>query len=429
MDLGAAETLILELILQGQSIYASFTRLIVNIMSVALSLLLRFRLPIFEDFASSLSSRTFATSTWIKYNLSSLTYNDTMVTLSRVAQHTLPRLGPLEGGNLNGCQHVSYRSLEWSSDGTCLIATSSLNSIDTFVVPQDLLAPRDVPLQLSLTTSITSASVVRAVVGHPGFDLQDPGTMLVLSSVRDHPIRLSSAFTTDVVASYPLINAMTEEYITPHSLIFNPNNGSFVAGSDSRVSFFDVSRPGEGPMSSLSTKNEFNPAASQSGIVSALALEPRRALLAAGTFARSLGLYEAGGRGECIATFGLRDNEADEHIGGTGITQVQWSPCGNYLYVAERKSDGIVVFDTRKTCQLLSWLEGRSARTNQRLGLDLTKGPTDTQEVWAGGVDGTLRVWKDAHTKEGPVKPDLEHAVHGGKCKLNLISRCDIDIE
>ena len=352
-----------------------------------------------------------------------------MVKLVRVAQETLPPVASSpEGEHPNRRSDVFCRSLEWSTDGTCLIATTSLNSIDTFVVPQDLLAQREAPLELTLTTRITSAGVVRAVLGHPDFDLQDPSTMLVLSSVRDHPIRLSSAFTTDLIASYPLVNSMTEEYITPHSLHFNPNGGSFVAGSDSRLSFFDLSRPGEVPMSSLSTKNKFNPATSQSGIVSALAMEPNRDLLAAGTFARSLGIYEAGGHGEYIAMLSLRDNEADKHIGGAGITQLQWSSCGNYLYVAERKSDGIMVFDIRKTCQVLSWPEGRNARTNQRLGMDFSKGLSGSQEIWAGDVDGKLRMWKDAHAKQGSVKADLEHIVSSGKSKLSLVTRCGAEI-
>ena len=351
-----------------------------------------------------------------------------MVQLACVAQQTLPRLDSRGGETSTGGSDPFYKSLEWSADGTCLTATSSSDSIDTLIVPQDLLAHRDAPLELSPGTRISSAGAVRAVCGHPDFNLQDSGTMLVLSSVRDHPIRLSSAFTTDLIASYPLVNSMTEEYITPHSLVFHPKGGSFVAGSDSRLSFFDLSRPGEIPVSSLSTKNRFNPAASQSGIVSALAMEPNRNLLAAGTFARSLGLYEASGQGECIAAFSLRDNEADKHIGGTGITQVQWSSCGNYLYVAERNSDGIMVFDIRKTCQLLSWLEGRNAGTNQRLGMDIAQGLSGSQEVWAGGVDGKLRMWKDAQTQEGPLKPLGELDVRSGKWGINRSKLHSTDI-
>ena len=345
-----------------------------------------------------------------------------MVQLARVAHQTLARLEPRGGEKSDGDSDVFYRSLEWSADGTCLIATTNLNTIDILVVPQDLLAQRNTPLELIPTTSITSAGAVRAVLGHPDFNLQDTSTMLVLSSVRDHPIRLGSAFTTDLIASYPLVNSMTEEYITPHSLVFHPKGGSFVAGSDSRLSFFDLSRPGEIPMSSLSTKNRFNPAASQSGIVSALVMEPNRNLLAAGTFARSLGLYEAGGQGECIAAFSLRDNEADKHIGGTGITQVQWSSCGNYLYVAERKSDGIMVYLISE--RLASFCVGLREETlgqTRGWGMDVTQALSGSQEVWAGSVDEKLRMWKDAHTQEGPLKPQDEHDLYSGESDIDRI--------
>jgi WD40 repeat protein len=151
------------------------------------------------------------------------------------------------------------------------------------------------------------------------------------------------------------------------------------------------------------------------GIVSAMSVDPHTRVLAAGTFGRQVGLYDAVGQGECVGVFSVTGTEADLSIGGSGITQVSWSPCGRYLYIAERKSDGVVLYDIRKTGQLLGWLTGRAAQTNQRLAIDVV--PTDSDsghEIWAGGMDGYVRMWKNPHEKEAAIPPTYDFKAHNG---------------
>ena len=318
------------------------------------------------------------------------------------------------------------KTLQWTADGTSLVSLLSNNEIQTVLVPNDLLDGRDEPHQLQVFCSIPSSEPVRAVSSFPGFDLQDPATTLLLSAVNDLPIRLSSAMTGDKLASYPLINPMTEDYISPNALCFSSDGSHFVAGSDSLISVFDSSRSGQEPVLSCPTgpkrgaAGSFNPSTSMRGIVSALNLEHSSNILAAGTFSRQVAFYDAGGQGECIGAFTVAGNEADENIGGRGITQVVWTPCGRYLYIAERMSSGAMVYDIRKTGQLLSWLEGRQALTNQRLGIDNYQDQQRKQETWAGGTDGCLRRWKAVHLYEGSVSSDLELSVHDGE----MISMC-----
>lgn len=153
------------------------------------------------------------------------------------------------------------------------------------------------------------------------------------------------------------------------------------------------------------------------GIVSALAMNPNEVgILAAGTFTRNIALYGARGSGELIGTFSIAKSEADRHIGGKGITQLLWSPCGRYLYVAERKSQGMLVYDIRVTGQLLGWLQGRRAVSNQRLKADIiATGENESHAIWAGGTDGVTRVWKDPFVTVGQKEPDCEWQVHGGE--------------
>ncbi|RVX66309.1 hypothetical protein B0A52_09740 [Exophiala mesophila] len=314
-----------------------------------------------------------------------------------------------------------FRHVQWSADGTCLLAITASNSIYTYVVPPDLMDERELPLDLSVYCKITSNDPVNALTGYPHFDLTDPQTSLVLSARRDLPIKLNSALTGQLGASYPLINPMTEAYICPNSLTFNPVGDRFIAGSESLISIFDLSRPGQEPISALPTgprrrgDSHHNPAINMRGLISTLAIEPSTHVLAAGTFNRSIGLYESMGDGECIGVFSVKGNSADAAIRGSGVTQISWSPCGRYLYIAERKSDGLHLYDIRKTGQLLAWLEGRNSVTNQRMSFDIF--PTDqdgSHEVWAGGIDGKMRVWRNPHHSEGPMPPSSEFDAHNG---------------
>lgn len=290
-----------------------------------------------------------------------------------------------------------------------------------FRSPADLLEEADEPQPLTPYCTISSAESVNAVTGYPFFNLQDPSSALVLSSVRDHPIRLNSALTGHLGASYPVVNPMTEEFICPHSLLFSGAADRFIAGSDSLISVFDVSRPGEGPIASVPTGpkrkgTDYSSATTMRGIVSALGADPSTGVLAAGTFNRYVGLYDSWGQGDCVGVFSVKGTSADEEIGGGGITQISWSPCGRYLYIAERKSDGVMCYDIRKTGQLLSWLRGRNTQTNQRLGIDVVATEEHGgHEVWAGGIDGQFRMWKNPHQQEGSIAPAFGFEAHGGR--------------
>lgn len=246
----------------------------------------------------------------------------------------------------------------------------------------------------------------------------------MLSSPRDHPIGLRNVLdpNTPLLGSYRLQSLTTEKFITPHSLLWPQSLGGnkFVTGSESLICIFDVSRPGEEPLRRLPTipsrrKQIVGGGVGMKGIISALGICPADdKVLAAGTFTRHVGLYSGSGEGECIGVFSVAGTAADEVIGGRGVTQVSWSPDGRYLFVAERKSDGVLMYDIRVTGKLLGWLEGRKAMTLQRLGVETTMTGSG-YELWAGGADGLVRLFQDPHQTEGGRQSDWQWPCHGGK--------------
>jgi len=118
-------------------------------------------------------------------------------------------------------------------------------------------------------------------------------------------------------------------------------------------------------------------------------------VLAAGTYSRQVGLYSDDGLGDTIGVFALPDEEE-----GGGVTQLLWSKDGRYLYIVERRSSKILVYDIRVTGRMVQSFEGRNASTNQRLGVDVAMG-LPSGEVVGGGIDGVVRVWEAGHGKDG----------------------------
>lgn len=289
---------------------------------------------------------------------------------------------------------------------------------------------------LSPYSTLPSAEPTYATAFYPFYNLQDPSTTLFLSSVRDHPIRLASTLGPASVASYSLVNPTTEAFITPHSMIYPSTLGGthFLTGSDSMICLFDVSRPGTGgPISWMPTipskrKQIVGGGVGMKGIVSALAINPSGdGILAAGTFTRHVGLYSSNGSGELLGTFNVAKTDANRSIGGRGVTQLAWSPCGRYLYIAERKSDGVLVYDIRVTGQMLGYLCGRKAMTNQRMDIDIVSAGVDSaHEVWAGGTDGFMRVWRNPIYSAGGQDPDGEFKVHDGWSFYSLIQASEV---
>lgn len=304
-----------------------------------------------------------------------------------------------------------FRHARFSADGTTVVTQNEDHCLRTFVLPTDLLGEHDELLQLEPDCRYQSSTNLQTFALYPNFDLGDMATTLVLSASADIPIRLKNALHYDTThAVYQFVNTKTEGFRPARSLAFTPSGSHFIAGSDNVVAAFDVARPDAGPISEyILSPGRRAPQTdtcrlSRRGWVSAMKASSGR-LLAVGTTEREIAIFEHEGLGRCSHTFALESHE------GTGVTGLQWSPCGRYLLIAERNSDMIQVFDIRDSKQEVGRLVGRNARTMQVLDIDVV--PTAKgYEAWAGGVDGHVRMWSNPGEQEALHAPDANFNMH-----------------
>jgi WD40 repeat protein len=306
-----------------------------------------------------------------------------------------------------------FKEARFSPDGTAIVTHNDDESLRTFVLPQHLLDESEQPHHLAPYSVLPSPTNVQSYALYPGFSLQDMSTTLILSAPRDQPLRLTNALDASFTyVVYPYIHAKTEAYIAPNSLAFHSDGAQFVAGARGSVAIFDTSRPNEGPIAMHITKPKDPVRAAtsmrDSGLIMSLSISTDN-FLAVGSSNRGVGIFSSAGHGGCQTAFSvapkLNDPDAATYS-GTGITSLEWTPDGNYLLVGERQSDGIHVYDIRNQLRRVSWLAGRNALTPQRLGVSTI--PTASGlEVWAGGVDGALRMWQNPGRVEGIQEPNV----------------------
>ncbi|KAH8680958.1 hypothetical protein BX600DRAFT_8268 [Xylariales sp. PMI_506] len=325
--------------------------------------------------------------------------------------------------------HISYfEHAQWTADGTTILASTSSNVIAGYVLPENLLEPQEEPLCLSPHSSIHLGEPSNVVAPAPYFNLSEPYTNQLLVSSRDHPIQLYYLFPPSYnggptpshtpASSYPLMKARSETFLTATSLIWPTPGTHFIAGCRNMLAKFDASRTGEEPLLRIKTIPSERHLSKGGGVgmrgtVSALSSQTpddsHGSLVAAGTWTRWVGLYDFGQAGECAAAWGIESaakgtaGNGRDGIGGDGIMQTAWSPCGRYLLISERKSTGILVYDVRVTGQLLGWLAGRESPGNKRVSCDVFQASEGSSgfEVWSGTSNGMVKVWENVGLHEG----------------------------
>lgn len=346
-----------------------------------------------------------------------------------------------------------YTSAQWTADGTSMLAVSSDQTVSSFILPADLLQPAGEPRHLARQASIKLPEPTQTLASAPYFSLANPASQTFLVGCRDHPLHLYHAFpqlddadadagadAAEDVASrplytYKLIRMESEQYISPASLLWEYPGTHFICGSANRIDLFDASgHCSDGPTLTIPTIPSRRHISKGSGVgmkgtVAALAASPpadasgHGSILAAGTWTRWMGTYDIHRTDRVVANWSIADaDETAFHIslGGQGIVQTAWSPCGRYLVVNERQADGLLVYDIRGTGQLLAVLKGRKATTQQRLHFDVFQGETGF-EVWAGTQDGSVAVWEEVGMRNDVVEPSWTWKAHGSPIGSTIV--------
>ncbi|TQN70905.1 Guanine nucleotide-binding protein negative regulator 1 [Colletotrichum shisoi] len=324
-----------------------------------------------------------------------------------------------------------FRQVQWTADGTTLVASTSDNRLSAYVLPPDLLSPTGRPRLLTPHGQLQLPEPFYSAALSPYFSLSEPQTQLALLACKDHPLQLYHVFpesrSSPPLCSYKLIRRETEEYICPESLLWSWPGTHFLAGSTNRLDHFDVSRTGsDGPVLTIPTipsKRHLlkGGGVGMKGMVSTLSSqrpdESGASIVAAGTWSRWIGLYDVTRTNKPVANWsihGVTKAHFGRDFGGNGIVQTIWSPCGRYLAINERHASGILVYDVRGTGQPLNLLVGRTATTQQKLTCDVFPGSGDHGgfELWAGTEQGNVLVYEDVGAVDGVLDKSWDWAAH-----------------
>ncbi|KAG2497820.1 hypothetical protein HYH03_004090 [Edaphochlamys debaryana] len=262
----------------------------------------------------------------------------------------------------SSCPNTNFlKGVKWSPDGACLLTASDDNWLRLYDLPRgchvagrltdpDLLPAGAAPAA-SASDSASAAPppdnlqpALRMSPGETVYDYcwfprmtgADPVTCCLASTSRGQPIHLWDACSGSIRCSYRGYND-ADEPTAAYCLAFSPDGGRLVAGYNKSLYVFDVARPGREYKRVVTYKRK--QAESISGIVSCLAFSPTGDVFAAGTYTGGLGVFDAL-TSELVLL--LSGNKG-------GLTQVMFSPDGNYLFTGARQDDQMFCWDIRQT--------------------------------------------------------------------------------
>ncbi|RAL39445.1 hypothetical protein DM860_002978 [Cuscuta australis] len=276
------------------------------------------------------------------------------------------------------------KGVRWSPDGSCFLACSDDNTLSIFSLPYDesgyLVADSSAAKDTdsySASVEISEGESVYDYCWYPCMSSSSPDTCVFATSTRDHPIHLWDAYSGQLRCTYRAYNAV-DEITAAFSIAFNPSGTKIFAGYNKSLKVFDIHRPGRdyGHHSTIDGKKE-----GQSGIISSIAFSPsHNGLLATGSYSQTTAMYR---EDNMELLYVLHGQEG-------GVTQVQFSTDGNYLYTGGRKDPYILCWDIRNTVDIVYKLYRSSETTNQRIYFDVEP---HGHHLGTGGQDGSVHIY------------------------------------
>lgn len=276
------------------------------------------------------------------------------------------------------------KGAKWSPDGSCFLVSSEDRFLRIFDLPSDsdryscTLYDSSIKDDSFLSNmEVCEGESVYDFCWYPHMSASVPDTCVFATTTRDHPVHLWDAITGQLRCSYRAYDAM-DEITAAYSVAFNVDGAKLFCGYNKTIRVFDTSRPGrEFRQHSTVTSSTDG----QTGIISCISFNPCNfGVLAAGSYDRTTGVYA---EDNLELLFVLHGQEG-------GVTQVQFSKDGNYLYTGGRKDPYILCWDLRNTSGTVYKLERQAIDTNQRIYFDIE--PCG-RHLASGGQDGYIRAF------------------------------------
>lgn len=282
-----------------------------------------------------------------------------------------------ENNFLKGCK--------WSPDGACFVSCVEDGSLRVFDLPPlDLGSKPAIDLSLSSPKEEMEAALIvwegetiYDFSWYPFMTASDASTCVFAASSRAHPVHLWDAMTGQLRCTYRAYDSM-DEITAANSVAFNSFGTKLFCGYKKKIRIFDVSRPGKEctEHSTLTSKRD-----GITGILSSFSFNPDRSgMFAVGSYGRDTALVDDVSMDIMCVLEGQKG----------GVTQVQFSKDGNYLYTGGRKDPEILCWDIRQTSGVLYRMERDTKGTNQRIAFDIE--PCG-RHLATGGEDGYVRIF------------------------------------
>ncbi|MFS8009072.1 putative transcription factor WD40-like family [Helianthus anomalus] len=205
----------------------------------------------------------------------------------------------------------------------------------------------------------------------------DPVSCVFATTTRDHPIHLWDTSTGQLRCTYRAYDNM-DEITAAFSIGFNPTGTKIFAGYNKSIRIFDIHRPGRDfeQRSTIQGNKE-----GQSGIISSIAFSPSHTgMLATGSYSQTTAIHREDNMEQLYVLHGQEG----------GVTHVQFSKDGNYLYTGGRKDPYILCWDIRKTVDIVYKLYRSTETTNQRIQFDIEP---YGRHLGTGGQDGLVHIY------------------------------------
>ncbi|KAG0195979.1 Telomerase Cajal body protein 1 [Mortierella sp. GBA30] len=263
--------------------------------------------------------------------------------------------------------------------------------------------------------SFSTKSTFNSTVGESRFHMGIKDDILKMTNGRENNFFKSvKCYTVDLTFSYAVRpdSATCTPQVEIIQFIYGTHTQARIyCGSNNMIQIFDTTRPGRDSQKKPTVPTRKS-RKGQKGVISCLAFNPDQSdLYAAGSFLKTIGLYDS--RAEELllllrdkshhpqhrkksnaATATGHDNTFQQKPHSTppmgGLTQLQFSPDGLYLYSASRQDPFIRCWDIRNTAHVLHRLERQGEVTNQRLGFDISR---DGKWLTTGDMNGDISIF------------------------------------